>query len=247
MTQMTPEEKELLKELAWAREQLNVFIALQRQIDIYLGPYGFENMIVFKPAMITFMIISTIINIYSVELWSQQLGNLFLIGALAPHVCYFFIKHQTAKHKKINIFKFLGEQPKVSQGILGVIEIHVFSEQKKLYKLIEWRKNKKNMQEKDVNRYLRLFDLKSWQETDRARRHCINIGILMLSIQRFLYKHRVFYDKHIGAHRKTAQKIDDIYQIQNVVGSRKSGESQSGSTTIDGLDTEDFFNNYSRY
>lgn len=239
---MTPEEKELLKELAWAREQLNIFIALERQIDTYLGPYGFENMIVFKPMMLTLMIISTIINIYSVELWSNHMGNFFLVGMLTPFLCFFIIADQARKMKKINIFKFLGEQAKIPQGILSVVEMHVFSEQNKLQKLIEWRKNKKNMSEKDVNKYLKLFDLKSWQEPNRAKRHCINIGIMMLSVQRFLYKNRVFYDKHIGSHRRTAQKIDDIYQIQNVIGAKKSN-SGSNSTTLDGINTEDFFTN----
>lgn len=241
---MTPEEKELLKELAWAREQLNIFIALERQIATYLGPYGFENIIVFKPTIIILMLVSTIINVYSTELWSHHLGHYFLLGALSPFLCFLFIRNKAQNMKKINIFKFLGEQPKISQGILGVIEMHVFSEQSKLNKLIQWRKIKKNMQEKDVNKYLRLFDLKSWQEPGRAKRHCINIGILMLSVQRFLYKHRVFYDRHIGSHRRTAQKIDDIYQIQNVVGSKNS--SNSSSNTLDGINTEDLFNNYTK-
>lgn len=242
---MTPEEKELLKDLTWAREQLNIFIALEKQINTYLGPYGFENIIVLKPLMITLMLVSTVINIYSMELWSHRMGHMFLLGALTPLLCFFFILDQVQKFKKLNLFKFLGEQPKVSQGLLGVIEMHVLSEQNKLQKLIEWRANKKNMSEKDVNRYLKLFDLKSWQEPDRARKHCINLGIIMLSIQRYLYKHRVFYDKHIGSHRRTAQKIDDIYQIHNLAGA-KHRTPQSRNNTLDGINTEDFFNNHTQ-
>lgn len=239
---MTPDEKLLLTQLNWAREQVNVFISLEKQIQTFFGNYGFENMIFFRPSMLAILFASTIVNMVSMELFSKGFGHFFVLGAFMPTLASLYIISTAKELKKVNIFKFLGEQRKLSPNLLSMIELHVFSEQNKILNIIEWRATKKNMSEKDVQRYKRLFDMTSWQDPERAKKHCTYLGVLMLSLQRYLYQHRAFYIKHIGSAKKAAEKIDSIYHIQNLPGA-KSYTSPTKQSGFDGINTEDFFDN----
>lgn len=239
---MTAEEKQLLKYLTWAREQLMVFISLEKQINIYLGKYGFENMCFFKPLFLFLVLASSFVNIICMELWSSGNGNLYLLGALAPLITFFYCSYSIKSLKKQNIFKFLGSEKKLPPSLLTIIEMHVFSEQDKITNVINWRAVKKKMPEKDVVKYKRLFDLTSWQNNDKATRHCSYLGVLMFSLQRYLYEHKKFYNKHISTARRNEKVIDSIYNIQNLPGAKKN-KTESTASSFDGINTEDFFDN----
>lgn len=242
---MTPEEKQLLTQLNWAREQVNVFISLEKQINIFFGDYGFENLIFFKPSMLGLLSTATLVNIISMELFANGFGYFFVLGAAFPALASFYVIDKAKALSKENIFKFLGEQKKLSPNLLSMIEMHVFSEQNKLLQIIEWRAIKKKMNEKDVQRYKRLFDMTSWQDPERARKHCTYIGVLMLSLQRYLYQNKAFYIKYIGSAKKNAEKIDSIYHVKNLPGAGSKSNTHSGNTSpgVDGINTEDFFDN----
>ena len=184
---MTAEEKQLFKYLSWAREQLVVFMSLEKQINIYLGKYGFENMCILRPFFLTTLIVSTLINIVCMELWANGFSNFFLIGAIIPFITFFYVSRKVKEIRKQNIFKFLGEESKLPPALLTIIEMHIFSEQDKIMNVIEWRAIKKKMSDKDVARYKRLFDLTSWQDYNKATRHCSYLGVLMFSLQRYLF------------------------------------------------------------
>jgi hypothetical protein len=237
---MTPVEKELFNNLSWAREQLNLFMALEKQISIYFGKYGFENFVFFRPSNLIVLSICTFLNIALMELWTQNVSHFLLIGAFIPFVGACYIKNTSKKLRKQNIFKTLGEQNKIATDLLSIIEMHVFSEQQRLSNIIDWRASKKKMTEKDIAKYKRLFDLKGWQDPIKAKKYCIYLGVLMLSLQRYLYQNRVFYNKHIGSYKKTSQKIDSVYNISNLPGAKKP-KGPSVTSAFDGMNTEDFF------
>lgn len=238
---MTPNEKQLLTQLNWAREQVNVFISLEKQIQTFFGDHGFENMIFFRPSMLGILFLATAGNMISMELFARGFGYFFVLGALLPTLASLYVVSKAKDLGKENVFKFLGEQRKLSPNLLSMIELHVFSEQNKLVNIIEWRAEKKKMSPKDVQRYMRLFDMTSWQDPERAKKHCTYLGVLMLSLQRYLYQNRAFYIKHIGSAKKAAEKIDSIYQIQNLPGAKSQPTPKKSG--FDGINTEDFFDN----
>lgn len=197
-----------LEDLLWAREKLRVFTSLERQLKTYMGKNGFENLILRNPFIIGLLIFSTIINIFGMWLWGSHKGHIFLLSSLWPSICAYFIYVYALREKKKNIYRFIGKYPIVPMNLINLIEYHIFREQESLEEIIEWRKNKNHMNEQEVAKFKSMFEVPSWENPKQAQKHCLSLGILMVSIQRFLHLNRQTYESQVYRPRpkRSAQK-----------------------------------------